>query len=454
VKKLILMLVFIPTLARSQQLAFPDAEGFGSYTTGGRGGAVYIITTLADSITKPSPGSLRWALNKSGPRTIVFAVSGTIELKSRLFISKGDITIAGQTAPGDGICIKGYNFSIDADNVIIRYIRFRHGNEIVSEGPVDALTCIRHKNIIIDHCSMSWAVDETASFYDNKNFTLQWSIISESLYNAGHPKGAHGYGGIWGGMGVSFHHNLLASHTSRNPRFCGARYHPETKETEIVDFRNNVIFNWGFNSSYGGELGQQNIVNNFYKYGPATKKSVLNRIVEPYDSIGRWYINGNYVEGFKKITADNWSGGVQGNYAKVLSIKSKNPFTFVPVITHSAEEAYELVLKNAGAIFPKRDVIDVRIINETMSGRCAYGDSYGPNTGIIDSPKNTEGWPVLKTTNRLPDSDKDGMPDNWERINGLDPDNPEDRNIIDKSGYSMLEVYFNTLPFGNIYNSR
>jgi hypothetical protein len=444
-KKLFLMLLFIPVLANSQQLAFPGAEGYGRNTTGGRGGAVYIVTTLADSATKPPIGSLRWALNKTGPRTVAFAVSGTIELKHRLTISEGDVTIAGQTAPGDGICIKNNTVYIDADNVIIRYIRFRCGNDAASDEPLDAISGIRHKNIIIDHCSMSWSVDETGSFYDNENFTLQWCLISESLYNAGHPKGEHGYGGIWGGMGASFHHNLLASHTSRNPRFCGARYHPDTKETEIVDFRNNVIFNWGFNSSYGGELGQQNMVNNYFKAGPATKKSAINRIVEPYDSLGKWYINGNYVAGFMKITADNWAGGVQGDFGQVPYIKATSPFAFAPVITHYAEKAYKLVLKDAGATLPKRDALDARIISETMSGRCAYGDSYGANTGIIDSQRNTEGWPELKTFNVPPDSDMDGMPDKWEKAKGLKPDNAEDRNIIAKSGYTMLEEYINGL---------
>ena len=222
-------------------------------------------------------------------------MSGTIELKRGLDITKGDVTIAGQTAPGDGICIRNHTVSVEADNVIIRYIRFRCGISSGTGDPSDAITGIGNRNIIIDHCSMSWSVDEAASFYDNENFTMQWCIISESLYDAGHPKGEHGYGGIWGGAGASFHHNLLASHTSRNPRFCGARYHPETRETEIVDFRNNVIFNWGFNSSYGGEMGQQNMINNYYKSGPATRKQVRHRIVEPSDSLGKWYISGNYV---------------------------------------------------------------------------------------------------------------------------------------------------------------
>ena len=435
--------IFIPLQVHSQLPAFPGAEGAGRYTTGGRGGDVYIVTTLADSVTGAPHGSLRWALNKTGPRTIVFAVSGNIELQRKLFISKGDVTIAGQTAPGDGICIKNHTVSIDADNVIIRYIRFRPGNDIPAEEPKDAISCIRHTNIIIDHCSMSWSVDEAASFYDNRNVTLQWCLISESLYNAGHPKGKHGFGGIWGGMGASFHHNLLASHSSRNPRFCGARYHPDTRETEVVDFRNNVIFNWGYNSAYGGEMGQQNMIKNYYKAGPATKKSVIHRIVEPFDSEGRWYINGNYVRGSAMISSDNWAGGVQGDFASQQDIRVNKPFNAAPVTTHNARKAYRLVLKHAGAVLPQRDAVDTRIIRETRTGKCTFGDSYGPRTGIIDSQRNTEGWPMLRTYDVKTDTDRDGMPDEWERMNNLDPGNPEDRNKISSSGYTMLEEYLN-----------
>ncbi len=439
------LMVAVLQLATAQLPAFPGAEGYGRFVTGGRGGEVYIVTNLQDSVTKPPEGSLRWALNKQGTKTIVFAVSGTIELKRRLNISKGDVTIAGQTAPGDGICISGETVSIESDNVIIRHMRFRCGIETPGEEPKDAISCIRKKNIIIDHCSMSWSVDEAASFYDNENFTLQWCIISESLYDAGHPKGEHGYGGIWGGKGATFHHNLLASHTSRLPRFCGARYHPDTRETEIVDFRNNVIFNWGFNSSYGGEIGQQNMINNYYKPGPATRKKVMSRIADPSDSLGRWYIEGNYVVGNKSVSSDNWSGGVQGDFAGVPAIRSETPFPFAPVRTQKASCAFKSVLGNAGATLPRRDSQDQRIITETRTGYCAYGDSYGAGTGIIDSQESAGGWPLLMTYGVQPDTDRDGMPDAWEKKRGLNPSDPADRNTLARSGYTMLEEYLNSI---------
>ncbi len=445
-KKVLLLALLAAALipfVTAQLPAFPGAEGYGMFTSGGRGGEVYIVTNLLDSVTKPPEGSLRWALNKPGPKTIVFAVSGTIELKRRLNISKGDVTIAGQTAPGDGICIAGETVSVESDNVIIRYIRFRCGNDTPGEEPKDAISGIRQKNIIIDHCSMSWSVDEAASFYDNENFTLQWCIISESLYDAGHPKGEHGYGGIWGGKGATFHHNLLASHTSRLPRFCGARYHPDSRETEIVDFRNNLIFNWGFNSSYGGETGQQNMINNYYKPGPATKKSVRDRILEPFDSLGRWYISGNYMEGSRRVSNDNWNGGVQGDFAEARGLRVYSPFPFAPVETQTPRRVYKTVLKNAGATLPRRDAIDKRIIRETVTGQCTYGDSYGPHTGIIDTQNSVGGWPELNTYGVMYDSDRDGMPDSWETRHGLNPADPSDRNAVATSGYTMLEEYIN-----------
>ena len=242
--------------SKEKQLAFPGAEGFGRYTTGGRGGTVYHVTTLEDT---GEEGSFRWACNQKGPRTIIFDVSGTIYLTSPLRLSNGDVTIAGQTSPGGGICIADYPFSIGADNVIIRYMRFRCGNRHVDEHEGDGLGGMDLNDVIIDHCSVSWSVDECLSVYGSRNLTVQWCIAAQSMVNAGHSKGSHGYGGNWGGSGASYHHNLIIHHTSRTPRL-GPR--PSTQTDERMDMRNNVIYNWGGNRCYGGEGMNVNIVNN------------------------------------------------------------------------------------------------------------------------------------------------------------------------------------------------
>ncbi len=451
------ILLFNAFLVRSQQLTFPGAEGFGRFVTGGRGGAVCEVTNLNDA----GAGSLRDACSMTGARTIIFRVSGTILLQSTLNINNGNVTIAGQTAPGDGICVAGYQVSVKSNNVIIRYLRCRLGNLNVAKCECDAFGGRKISDVMIDHCSMSWSIDETGSFYNITNLTMQWCLLSESLYNSGHKKGNHGYGGIQGGSGASFHHNLYASHTSRNPRFGGGKYYLTSENKELVDFRNNVVFNWGFNSAYGGEYGRQNMINNYYKSGPATNANVKNRIVQinrgNESDPGKWYINGNFVAGYPEITADNWAGGVQGNDAATPGVRMSAPFAVAPVITQTPEDAYVSVLKNAGAILPKRDPVDQRIVREVESGKCAFGDTYDPktgvsisHTGIINSQATVGGWPILNSTTPPTDTDKDGMPDKWEKKKGLNPKDAGDRNgDANANGYTNLEEYLNELAKTN-----
>ncbi len=443
-----LPLAMISTELYSQVKAFPGAEGFGADATGGREGSVIEVTNLNDG----GSGSLRAAIEASGTRTVVFRVSGTISLQSNLEISNPNITIAGQTAPGDGICVKGYPLKVQADNVIIRYIRSRLGD--VNNVEDDAMNGRHHKNIILDHCSMSWSVDECASFYDNDNFTMQWCLLSESLYESVHDKGRHGYGGIWGGKGATFHHNLLAHHTSRNPRFCGSRYSNQP-DLEKIDHRNNVIYNWGFNSCYGAEGGSYNIVNNYYRYGPAT--SPKNRIIspdpdngsnaQPAGVWGSFYITGNYVRGYPATTEDNWATGVQGvNETTKESIKLTSPVSAPAITEHSAEAAYEYVLANAGAVLPARDVLDTRVVREALTGTATYGGVYGTAVGIIDTQTTVGGWPTLNSTTAPADSDHDGMPDDWEDARGLNKNDASDRNgDLNGNGYTNLEDYLNSL---------
>ena len=467
-------------------IAFPGAEGFGRYTTGGRGGKVYHVTTLADGM---QAGTLRHALEQKGARTIVFDVAGTIFLDKPLRITHGDLTLAGQTAPGAGICIARNPVSIAAENVIIRYLRFRVGNE--GEGEPDGLGGTDQKNIIIDHCSISWSVDETSTVYGNENTTVQWCIISESLRTAGHAKGKHGYGAIVGGNGASFHHNLLAHHESRAPRL-GPR--PGTQTKERVDMRNNVIYNWAGGGCYGAEGMQVNIVNNYYKPGPATPKDkpISYRILAPgirtskyvhnpdgslngwapMEHIwGRFYVKGNVVEGNAEVSQDNWTKGVyeqidsKGNDqtftpAVKKAIQLDKPLPSESVTTHTAEEAYALVLANAGCS-KVRDRIDERIVHETRTGTAHYYGSVSEDAkkypGLIDTPYDVkpEGaaspWCELTdggiTADALRDSDGDGMPDLWEKAHGLNPQDAADgtSQTLSQEGYTNLEVYMNSL---------
>lgn len=477
-------MAFISATAWAQAPAFPGAEGFARYITGGRGGSVYHVTNLNDSGT----GSLREALGKSGKRTIVFDVSGVINLKSDLKISKGDVTVAGQTAPGDGITLANYTVTVAADNVIIRFIRFRRGNAVNINDGADAIWGRQRKNIMLDHCSFSWSIDEVASFYDNRTFTMQWCTVAEALTNAGHDKGAHGYGGIWGGKEASFHHNFLLHLQNRVPRFNGARYnwggydtskYPNTIQAERVDFRNCVMFNWGTGGCYGGPGGGYiNMVNNYYKAGPATTNKTRVTQISKSDSnnggdnpfpgyTSRYYINGNYVTAagdnaenydWKGVVYDNGIPTVNGvrcvndskNYygegAGNIPIKLDEPIDAGEVTTHSATVAFEKVVAYAGASY-KRDAVDERYAQEAKDGTATYTGSVTGKKGIIDTQNDVGGWPELAKETKPADSDKDGMPDDWETANGLNPKlNDSKLYTIDPKGYyTNLEVYMNSL---------
>lgn len=474
---LVLLSILFSITSWAQVTAFPSAEGGGMYTSGGRGGVVYYVNTLEDNnVGDPSlrEGSLRWCINQQEKRTILFNISGTIRLNKALPILNGDLTIAGQSAPGDGICVADYPVIVSADNVIVRYMRFRMGDLKItpkeSDG-ADVLSGRKNKDIIIDHCSVSWSTDECSSFYDNENFTMQWCIISESLRLSGHSKGPHGYGAIWGGVNATFHHNLLAHHDSRVPRLG-----PGTKHagTDITDVRNNVFYNWNGEGCYGGEAMHVNLINNYYKTGPATSSRIANRIIaistnkgtrgfeRIKDVWGKYYISGNILPHNDAITKNNWLG------VDVIVGKNKNdlrllePLTVNKITTHDAYTAYEKVLKYAGCS-NVRDQIDNRIIDETTNGmaqfigRSKYNGEGGtwkslqyPRRGIIDSqsdlnltPDNTNwsAWPELKSNTPLIDKNRDGIPDNW-----LESNYPEKKaNDITKEGRTYLELYLNNI---------
>lgn len=479
-KKLLLtLLATVVTLCASAQFdsapAFPGAEGFGRYTTGGRGGAVYHVTTLEDTGDK---GSFRWACDQKGKRTIVFDVSGTIYLTSELRLRNGDVSILGQTAPGDGVCIADYPFVIGASNVIIRFMRFRLGNFNVKYHEGDGLGGMDQANIVVDHCSVSWSIDECLSVYGSRNISVQWNIVSQSLVNSGHSKGEHGYGGNWGGSGASYHHNLMAHHTSRTPRL-GPR--PGTQTDERMDMRNNVIYNWGGNGCYGGEGMNVNIVNNYYKPGPGTltrNATIQRRIAAPgirtseytghntsnpnqWDVMwhvwGKYYVVGNVNSRFSDVTNDNWTYGVynqidasknDGTYTQVTkdTMRIDAPISYGYVTTHTADKAYEKVVKYAGASY-KRDTHDAYIADDVRNGVASHC-APGTTTGFIDNQDQAGGFPTLASAAAPVDTDGDGMPDEWEKENGLDPNNADDRNkynLDSRRYYTNLEVYCNSL---------
>lgn len=449
--------------------AFPGAEGGGMWTTGGRGGAVYHVTNLNDK----GDGSLRWAVEKSGARTIVFDVAGVIALASPLVIKNGDVTIAGQTAPGDGICLKNYTFRINASNVIVRFIRCRMGDEANYEN--DAIQIMDHdddkfQNIIIDHCSVSWCTDECASFYGMKDFTFSWNFVTESLRNSIHGKGAHGYGGIWGGTNASYHHNLLAHHDSRNPRIDHDYVSTQKGPVSIV---NNVIYNWSGNTCYGGEskagaaYRKYNIVNNYYKPGPASKASKKIWFLDPMVKCsncessdptsvtpGHFYMTGNYMDGYSTMTADNWTGTTAKDEL-IATIRASSPFTYsanpTSISLQTPQNAFDAVVEYAGASF-SRDAVDQRIARETKNGNYTYSGSNGSSSGLIDTQSDVGGWPSYiasdEETALVKDTDRDGIPDWFEDAAGLDKNSASDgaaKALDTKGRYTNLEMYLHYL---------
>jgi hypothetical protein len=416
--------------------AFPGAEGFGAVSVGGRGGRVIEVTNLEDS----GPGSFREAVDANEPRIIVFRVAGNIELQKAIRINRPFVTIAGQTAPGDGVCLKNYPLDIRTHDVVIRFIRVRPGD--VARKEMDGIWGTMSDRVILDHVSSSWSIDETISFTrGGPSLTVQYCISSESLYKSVHSKGNHGYGGIFAADYGTYHHNLLAHHTSRNPRFAKSR---------TTDYRNNVTYNWGFNSAYGGDEGNFNLVNNYYKAGPATRAGVRNRMVAPdtrpnSDLTGKWYASGNHVDGYPEITADNWKGGIQPRRLALEVYRSNELFPAPYVKTESAKSAFETVLRTAGCVLPHRDSLDARIMEEVRTGTAKYGKSFdGGGNGIIDSQQDVGGWPELKMGPVATDSDHDGMPDAWEVKYNLDPKDAADgARDADGDGYTNVEEYLN-----------
>ena len=441
--------------------------GGGKMTTGGAGGSVLIVSSLADTLSSGGsimPGTLRYAVQQSGARVILFNVAGVIHLTKPLVISNPNISILGQSAPGDGICIADYPVQIEGtQNVILRFLRIRMGDAKLTAKEADgadALSVNNCKNVLIDHCSFSWSTDECVSCYGNEDFTLQYCFITESLRKSKHDKGNHGYGGIWGGKNATFHHNLLAHHDSRNPRF--DHDYVDKKHAGPIDYVNNVVYNWGGNSTYGGEGTTKgaggrhiNMVNNYYKAGEATgpKSRLVNPTTKCDDNCikhvggelvpGKFFLSGNYMFGYEEVTKDNWKGSTTDDQSVKATARWTDGLNALEK-EQTAEEAFETVLAKAGCSF-KRDAIDARIAEEVRKGTCTYTGSRSGTKGIIDSPSDVGGWPQY-SGEAEPDSDWDGIPDAWETAHKLDPKRNDDatkQTIV--PGYTNLEVYLNNL---------
>nr|WP_320058327.1 polysaccharide lyase [uncultured Bacteroides sp.] len=468
---------YIPWAARPTDLpqanipSFPGAEGGGMYSFGGRGGKVITVTNLNDR----GPGSLREACETGGARIVVFNVSGIIRIKTPIIVRAPYITIAGQTAPGDGVCLAGESFWVNTHDVVVRHMRFRRGETNVGRRD-DSFGGNPVGNIMIDHCSCTWGLDENISFYRHMfspgegykdlklptvNVTIQNTISAKALdtYN-------HAFGSTLGGENCSFMRNLWASNAGRNPSIGW---------NGVFNFVNNVTYNWVHRSVDGGDYtALYNIINNYYKPGPLTPKDtpVGHRILKPesgrsklgYYVFGRIYCNGNIMEGYDAITKDNWDGGVQvqeqpNTDGYTENIKWNEPFPMPSLTIMPAKDAYKFVIKNAGATIPSRDIVDQRIIEEVETGKAYYKEGLDPNSfyqfehrrlpndsykkGVITEIEQMGGYPEYKGTPYV-DTDKDGMPDAWEKANGLNPNDPSDANKdCTGDGYTNIEKYIN-----------
>lgn len=423
-------LIFMAACVGSAEVpAFPGAEGFGSRTPGGRGGKVIIVGNLNDA----GPGSFRAACEAGGPRIVVFRVSGLIDLKTPIRVQEPFLTIAGQTAPGDGICLRGRALEIATHDVVVRHLRSRPGD--IQGVETDALSIGgQSRNVVIDHCSVSWAIDENLSPSGAiAEVTVSWCIIAESLNQSVHSKGAHGYGSLLRAAGgVSMHHNLWAHNHGRNPRL-GDNYGRPPFPT--LDIRNNVMYNYQGLSVVGDTLGV-NYIGNYLKPGPSTGPK--DGRLSPTDlTTARFFFQGNVIEGRPEETRqpERLFSRMEANGRRLVELLS-GPLEVAPVRTVSAAEALRLVLDGAGATLPARDAVDRRIVADCRAGTGA----------IIDSQWEVGGWPEYRTARPPLDSDRDGMPDAWERAHGLDPNNPADAAADrDGDGYTNLEEYINAL---------
>lgn len=475
----------------AQTLAFPTAEGYGKFAKGGRGGKVVFVENLDDYIAynnleAPIPGSFRWALKQypGEPLTIIFRVSGTILLKPYIVSgrnqndirsSRPNLTIAGQTAPGEGITIRNSKVNLGGSvDLIVRNVRFRIG-ENAADGtfiPGGSMGCENAVNVIFDHCVFGWSGEENITMYDNRFTTVQWSMMHEGLYDDGHGKGNRSYGGQCGGVNSTWHHNLFAHNQSRSPRLNGARTDNETRV--FIEFINNVIYNWGSSGGiYGADINvgstrshTANYVGNYYKPGPATPstKYFFSNYIVNGANYPKWYLSGNYMHGVPSANTNNWNAfeirwsGSPGTALPTKADLASDTLLFPPsniyynaawigyepyrINISSAENAYQSILEKVGTY--NRDSVERRIIRELKEGTATFKASRG-TFGIIDKSTDAEGFLTYKQAEPPVDADRDGMADNWEVANGLNPNNSEDRNLVTPEGYTALEVYLNSL---------